>query len=364
MNAFLDDLQQSLSALSQQALLRQVKDVPQGCVSFSDNDYLGLCNHPLVAQAASSHPTGGAASRLVSGNHPLYQTLETKLAAMKNTQAARVFTSGFSMNSSLLPALTTKADLIVADKLCHASLLDGAQNSAAKLKRFAHNDITHLERLLQERGEYGHCFIVTESVFSMDGDLAPTAQLLMLAEKYDCQLLVDDAHGFGVMPPLPSHPRLMVLGTLSKAVGSLGGYVCGSQILIDYITNHCRALIYTTALPPMVLAASLAALELMQAQPKRAEQAMKHAANFCEAMDLPAPQSPIVPYIVGDDSATLALAEKLKNTGYYVAAIRPPTVPKGTARLRFTFCARHTEGQVEGLIASLKQCAGGIKRCA
>ncbi len=352
-------LESQLSQLEQAGLRRQLRAAPEGCISFCDNDYLGLAGDERIAQAAAEQGvSGGTASRLVDGENPLYEALESKLTRMKSAEAALVFTSGFSMNIGIIPALAQKEDIIFADKLSHASLIDGCRASAAAFRRFSHNDLESLERLLkQNRTSHRHSFIVTESIFSMDGDRAPIDALLRLAERYDCQLIADDAHGFGVVPTLPAHPRLIQLGTLSKAVGSLGGYVCGSQTLREYLINKCRSLIYTTALPPMVLASSLKSLEIIEDEPERAQKALQLAAEFSKAFALPPPQSAIVPMIIGDEEQAVGMAKALEVKGFYVVAIRPPTVPAGTARLRFTFSARHTEAQVQDLISAVKEVA-------
>lgn len=347
-------LQRQLAARHADDLYREPRTIPEGSISFCDNDYLGLAEDERLRIAAASHAAGAGASRLVGGNHALYDTLEQKLARLKGTEAALVFTSGFSMNQSLIPALAQKDDLILADRLCHASLLDGARASGAAFRRFAHNDVTALTRLLREhRSQYRHAFILTETIFSMDGDAAPIGELLAMAEAFDCQLLADDAHGFGLRKLTP-HPRLIQLGTLSKAAGCLGGYVCGSQLLRDYLINHCRGLIYTTALPPMLLAAACEALEIMKNEPQRGNQAHAHAARFCEALGLSAPAAAIVPLILGEEQKALDASAALQRKGFYVVAIRPPTVPAGTARLRFTFSARHTEQQVMALIEAVR----------
>ena len=353
-DGFENKLRQSLAELSSQSLLRELTSPVEGVISFCDNDYLALRNDARIQAFVKQYNTGGGASRLVSGNHRLYDKLEAELANMKRSEAALVFSSGFAMNHSLIPAIASKGDLILADKLCHASLIDGIRASDASFKRFAHNDMKSLKRLLEaNRNHADQLFIVTESIFSMDGDKAPVAELLALAEAYNCQLIIDNAHGLGLLE-LPDSSRIIHLGTLSKAAGSLGGYVCGSKILIDYLVNHCRSLIYSTALPPMVLAASLKALKLMRSEPERAKQAMDNAKQFCSEMDLQAPESPIVPYIVGESDKAVHIAKSLEAEGFHVVAIRPPTVPKGAARLRFSFSARHKSQQVSALVSALK----------
>lgn len=336
-------------------MLRQLRPQNLALTSFCDNDYLGLRNDSRIQHFAAQYDTGGGSSRLISGNHAIYQGLESKLAQVKKTEAALVFSSGYALNSSVIPALVSRHDGLFADKLCHASLIDGMRHSDAPLHRFAHNDIASLERLLRKhRKSYENGFVVTESIFSMDGDRAPMEALAELAERYDCQLVIDDAHGLGFCT-LPQGERVIQLGTLSKAVGSLGGYVCGSQLLIDYLTNFGRSLIYSTALPPMVLAASFKALELIEKEPSRADDAMVRASQFAHALDLETPESPIVPYIVGEIDRCQKMSERLKMQGFAVAAIRPPTVPNGTARLRFSFSARHSAAQVDALITAVKQ---------
>jgi 8-amino-7-oxononanoate synthase len=354
--SFEEDLAAALESKKQQHRYRSLKGSDPSLISFCDNDYLGLADDPRVREFAASYETAGRSSRLVSGNHLLYAQLEVQLAAMKQSEATLVFSSGFAMNISLIPALTTGQDLILADKLCHASLIDGIRHSEAVYRRFPHNDMAALEQLLiRQREKARHCFIVTETIFSMDGGAAPVEELVALCERYNCQLIIDDAHGIGLLPPMPKSSHIIHLGTLSKAVGSLGGYVCASKTVIDYLINHCRSLIYSTALPPMVLAASLKALELMQAEPERAEKVKSHVKYFCEAFDIPMPPAAIVPFIVKEENRALALSESLRKKGFQVAAIRPPTVPPNASRLRFSFSSRHSQSDIDALIKALKQ---------
>jgi 8-amino-7-oxononanoate synthase len=324
-------------------------------LSFAGNDYLGLRHNPAViaaGQAALAQCGAGAgASRLVTGNHPLYVPLETKLADMKGKQAALVFGSGYLANAGTIAALVGEGDLILADKLVHACVLDGAALSGAVLKRFAHNDTTHAHMLLERyRGEYRNVLIVTESVFSMDGDLAPLSELSTLAKQQNCWLMVDDAHGLFTKPSVAVD---IWMGTLSKAVGAYGGYIAASQTVVDFVINRARSFIFSTGLPAPVCASALAALNLVD--DARRERPLKLARMLTSALNLPEAQSAIVPIIVGSAQAALALSEKLKSQGIYITAIRPPTVPPNTARLRITFSAVHTEAQVERLIAALKE---------
>ncbi len=348
---------QNLKTLNQYRMLK----VPNAkAISFCDNDYLGLLNDRRVIEAAHGCDTGAGASRYVSGNHHHYKELERLIAEHRNCAKALVFSSGFAMNNSVIPALTSKDDIILADKLCHASLIDGAKASQSKTIRFAHNDIESLHKLLKiHRANAKECFIITESVFSMDGDVAPLMQILELAKTYNCQLIIDDAHGLGFVE-IPKHDRIIVLGTLSKAIGTLGGYICANRTVIDYVTNHCRALIYSTALPPVVIVASIRALSLIIAEPYRAAKAIVNARYFCEQMNLPLPHSPIVPYIVNDSDKAILLSDALAEYGFLVIGIRPPTVPKNSARLRFSFSARHELEQIDALVKAFKECLRNV----
>jgi len=315
-------------------------------ISFSCNDYLGLSHHPQVKQAAinatEKYGTGAGASRLVTGNHPLYAELEAKLAKWKGTEAALAFGSGYLANIGVIPAIVGKVDLIIADKLVHACLLDGAHLSGAKLLRFQHNSIADCERLLEQRKEYRNCLIIVDEVFSMDGDVAPLAELSKLAERYDAWLMADGAHSL-----FANNTKVDIfVGTLSKALGSYGGFVCASKTVIDYLTTSARSFIFTTGLPPAVIASASAALDIMLAQPELSEQAIANANIFTQALGLPEAVSPIVPVIYGDETLTLNAAKMLEDEGFLVSAIRPPTVPENTARLRFAFSAAHKKADI------------------
>ena len=291
----------------------------------------------------------------------LVEKLECQLATLKGAEAALVFPSGYSVNLGVLSTLVSKSDMILADRLCHASLIDGMRLSEARFQRFAHQDIQQVERLLQQhRAQYRQVFIVTESVFSMDGDCSDVDALQAMAERYDAQLLIDDAHGLGVLPPREraAQSNLIQLGTLSKAVGTQGGYICATKEVIDVLVNYCRPFIYTTALPPATVAAASKAIEILQAEPWRSEQAIAHAQHFAAALHLPRPESAIVPWIVGDEERAVHYAQMLAQEGMLVSAIRPPTVPEGSARLRFTFSARHQPQEVAALIAAVQKLKG------
>ena len=251
-----------------------------------------------------------------------------------------------------IAALMGKGDLILADKLIHACMIDGAQLSGAQMKRFAHNDMAHLETLLKaHRKDYGDCLILTETVFSMDGDVAPIEQMMALARRYDAWVMSDDAHGLGIVPSVPVDIQM---GTLSKAAGVYGGYICGSRALIDYMVNQARSLIFTTALPPALLAASFVALQIMRSQPRLGAQALANARLFTACLGMDEARSHIVPIIIGDAARTIEASHILRDAGYWVSAIRPPTVPAGTSRLRFTFSALHQSHEIESLAECIR----------
>ena len=331
-------------------------------LSFSCNDYLGLSAHPAVKAAAmaaiETHGAGAGASRLVTGNHPLYADLEARLAATKGTAAACVFGSGYLANVGVLGALAGPDDLIVIDEYAHACLNAGAQLSGARRLPFRHNDAAHAAELLAaHRANHTHALVVTETVFSMDGDLAPLDDLAMLGAKHDAWLVTDDAHGFAVT----DHPNAAVplqMGTLSKALGSYGGYLCASAAVVDLIKTRARSLIYSTALPPACLAGALAALDVIAAEPDLARAPLAKAQRFTALLDLPPAQSPIVPLILGRPEAALAASAALAEAGFLVTAIRPPTVPAGTARLRFAFSALHPDAAITRLAETVRALPG------
>ncbi|GJE16688.1 aminotransferase class I/II-fold pyridoxal phosphate-dependent enzyme [Methylobacterium marchantiae] len=326
-------------------------------VSFSCNDYLGLSQDPRViaaVQAATAlYGTGAGASRLVTGSHPPLAALEERLAAHKGTEAALVFGSGYLANLGIVSGLAGPRDLILVDALGHSCLWAGARLSGAKVVRFAHNDLGDLEgQLAKYRSRHQHALILTERVFSMDGDRGPIADILCLAEAHDAWTLVDDAHGLGVIGKDARAP--LEMGTLSKALGSYGGYLCASRAVVDLMTSRARSFVYTTGLPPASAAAALAALEIMEAEPDFAARPLALARRFTARLGLPEAQSPIVPILIGEAEAALALSAALEERGYLVVAIRPPTVPAGTARLRVAFSAAHTEAQVDALAEAVR----------
>lgn len=329
---------------------------------FSGNDYFGLRADPRVtaaaAEAAARYGAGSGASRLVTGNHPCYEKLESSLATYKQRESALVFGSGYLANIGTIAALVDEKDLIIADKLVHACMLDGAILSGAELKRFAHNDVSHLAKLLDEhRGKYRHCLLLTESIFSMDGDRAPLLAIAALAKAHDSWLMVDDAHGLGFVDTIPAD---IVSGTLSKGLGSYGGYVAASKALTDYLTTHARSLVFSTALPPASVAAATEALQILTSEPERSARVSGYGNRLTSEWGGPCMEGPIVPLVLGSNAAALEASERLKEKGIWITAIRPPTVPQGTARLRITFSASHTQEQVDRLISALQPLRAGV----
>jgi 8-amino-7-oxononanoate synthase len=339
-------------------------------ISFSCNDYLNLSRHPTVikaaVEAAERYGTGAGASRLVTGNHPLYAELETRLARLKATDAACVFGSGYLANSGIIPALAGPDDLILVDELSHACIHAGAKLSGASVQRYRHADVGHAEALLNmRRAQHPHALLVTDGVFSMDGDLAPLHDLANVARRFDAWLLADDAHGLGVVGGGrgssfangnggPADVPLQ-MGTLSKAIGAYGGYLCASQAVIDLMCTRARTFIYSTGLPPPVVAAAIAAIDIIESDKAYVGEPLRKARLFTRNLNLPEPQSAIVPLILGDSDTALAAARSLEEDGFLVVAIRPPTVPRDTARLRFAFTAQHPDAEIERLAESVRR---------
>ena len=331
-------------------------------LSFSCNDYLNLTQHPAIKQAAIAaierYGAGSGASRLVTGNHPLYAELEARLARLKQTESAVVFGSGYLANSGIIPVLIGRDGLVLVDELAHACIFAGAQLSRGKVLAFRHNDVGHVKDLLSaHRGAHDHALVVTDGVFSMDGDLAPLDVLLKVADEHDAWLMSDDAHGIGVIGggrgssfARPAHvPVPLQMGTLSKAIGAYGGYLCASAPVIELMRNRARTLIYSTGLPPSAVAAAIAALDLIEREPAYAALPVEKAKLFTRRVGLPDAESPIVPIVLGEAEAALSASRFLADAGFLAAAIRPPTVPAGTARLRLTFTAQHPVDEIERL---------------
>jgi 8-amino-7-oxononanoate synthase len=335
-------------------------------VNFASNNYLGLAGDERLKKAARAAldrwGAGATASRLMGGTLELHDRLEAALADFKGTEAAAVFPSGYHVNTGLLPALMGLGDTVVLDRLCHASLVDGARLSRARLKVFRHNDAGDLEKILKRSAGKGRRWIVTESVFSMDGDLAPLRDIVALAKRYGAHTYIDEAHATGLWGP---EGRGLVkacglekdvdvcMGTLSKALGTLGGFACGGKELVAWVHNRSRSFIYSTALPPACLAAALAALDICRTEPARRERLFSLGARLRDWLGGSTGEGPVVPWVVGGEEAALDAARRMWENGVFIPAVRPPTVPKGTARLRFSLTAEHTPDDVDRAAALL-----------
>lgn len=335
-------------------------------INACSNDYLGLAHHPAVVAAArdaiAEWGAGSGASRLVTGGHPLLFRLERRLAEFKGTEDCIVFGSGYLANLAITPALAGPDDLVLIDSLAHACLHAGARLSRARIETFRHNDIDHLRSLLAtHRAGARRAMILTDGVFSMDGDFAPLPDILALGERYDAWTLVDDAHGVGVVGGgrgaahafAPPAAAPLQMGTLSKALGSYGGYLCASRQVCELLRSRARPLVFTTALPPASAAAALAALDLIEADEGLCRRPLEHARRFARRLGLAEPVSPIVPVVLGSERAALDASAQLERAGFLVTAIRPPTVPAGTARLRVTFSAAHETADIDRLAEAL-----------
>jgi len=348
-------------------------------LSFCSNNYLGLANHPKLKAAAIEAVqiwgVGTGASRLVSGNIRLYGALEEKIAAMKSCEKALVFNSGYTANVGILSALIKENDLVLFDRLNHASLIDGvklscsAASAGGKLRVYRHKDMKQLQLLLSQRPAHQKAMIVTDGIFSMDGDIAPLAEIVALADQYDAIIYLDDAHATGVLGPTGKgtsehfhlhSDRIIQMGTLSKALGGFGGFVAGSDLLISYLINKARSLLYTTALPPSVLATAIAALALTEEEPVHREKLWINTNHFRKDVmalgyNTCGSETPIVPLLIGEADVAVTFSKRLMEEGIYIPAIRPPTVKNGQSRLRVTLMATHTKEQVDVLILKLKE---------
>ena len=376
MPSFQQDLSDRLLQDEQQHLTRHLQTLPGGMVSFADNDYLGLSRHPRVLASAirsleSSHRAGSAASRLISGHQPEHGELEQQLAAFKKTEACLVFPSGYAAATGTIPALVDRHDYVVFDKLCHACLIDGAKLSEASPAVFAHNDSAQLESILREiraHDSSARILVVVESVYSMDGDTAPLVEICRLKNAFDAWLLVDEAHATGIYGPngrglcheLAVAGQIDVqMGTLGKALGVSGGYIAGSTQLKQLLLQRARSFIFTTATPPALAAALSASLEIVNSS-EGDELRNKLWQNVQSLHSLTSGRtnllSPISPVILGDENRTLAVSNQLLESGFYVPAIRHPSVARDKARLRITLSSSHTPDQIASLARHLEPC--------
>ena len=357
------------------AQFKTVRMNGKSVLNFCSNNYLGLANDPRLSVAASQamgqYGFGSGASRLVCGNMAAHEKLEHALAKLKGTASCLLFNSGYSANTGVIPALFGREDIIFSDKLNHASIVDGILLSRAEFKRYAHLDMASLEDGLKNAVGFKKKLIVTDSIFSMDGDVAPLKAIVNLAKRYDAWVMVDEAHGFGVLGEhgggLTEELGLskdieIQMGTLSKAAGCFGAYVCGSDPLRDYLINHSRSFIYTTALPPsLAMAAQLAIGIIDSEEGKRHREQLKINAEYVRAglkgmgFDVMNSTTPIIPILVHDADKAVAMTKHLLEQGIFVQAIRPPTVPVHMARLRVTVMATHAQEDLDHLLNSLRK---------
>lgn len=365
-----------LTALEKRHLLRkttsympisptQVWQKGKEYLMLASNNYLGLTHHPFVIQSAIEaiyqYGTGAGGARLTTGTYPLVEELERELADFKETEAAVVFNAGYMANVGIISSLAKKDDIIYSDELNHASIIDGCRLSKAEVKVYRHADMKHLAVLLRENSCKGQQWIITDGVFSMDGDIAPLEEIVFLAKRYQAMVIVDDAHATGVIGPggkgtaayfsLGGQVEVQI-GTLSKSLGAEGGFVTGSKVLVEYIKNTARSFIFTTALAPAVVGAGLASLCQLRAQPELVTKLSENASHMRNRLkeagiQVLEGQTPIIPIVVGDADKALRLKEYCREQGVILSAIRPPTVPAGTSRLRLTVSAAHGKEELD-----------------
>lgn len=376
-------LQAQLDKRREQFLYRQRTNVASDCgaqlqvdgqslVNFCSNDYLGLAGHPAIAAAlkagADAYGTGSGASHLISGHSAAHQQLEEQLAEFTGRPRALLFSTGYMANMGAINALVNRHDMVLQDQLNHASLLDGGWLSRADFKRYKHNNLDHLQQQL-EQSSAQRKLIVTDGVFSMDGDLAPLPEISAIAAKHNGWLMVDDAHGVGVLGAqgggiveaqnLSIDQVPILIGTLGKGFGTFGAFVAGSEALIETLIQFARTYIYTTALPPAIACATSASLQIIREEQWRREHLQLLIARFRRGaqqigLQLMPSDTPIQPVMINDDQLVVLMGQRLRENGFMVGAIRPPTVPKGTGRLRITLSASHTEQQIDQLLDALE----------
>jgi len=348
-------------------------------INLASNNYLGLATHPKLRQAAidatKKYGVGSGAVRTIAGTMKIHMELEEKIAHFKNVEASVVFQSGFAANAGTVAAVLGKDDFIISDELNHASIIDGARLSRATIKVFRHKDTAHAEELLKEIADKpGHKLLITDGVFSMDGDIAPLPALCDLAEKYGAIMMVDDAHASGVLgrngrgtiDHYKVHGRVDIqVGTLSKAIGALGGYVCGSADLIDFLYHRARPFLFSTSHPPSVAATCIAAFEVLEQEPERIEKLWENTRFWKKELgglgfniggvNTPASETPITPIIIGDGAKTMEFSRELFKEGVMGTGIAFPTVPEGKARVRTIMTATHTRDELEQALAVLRK---------
>lgn len=377
-------LNETLLSLERANLKRQLRTVQssQGreividgkkALNFCSNNYLGLADDIRLRQAAmegiAQYGLGSGASRLICGNMKPFEELEQSIARFKGAESCLVFSSGYMANQGIIASLFDRADIVFSDRLNHASIMDGILLSRAEWKRYPHRDIDALEAMLKESKGFKKRAIITDTVFSMDGDIAPLDRLVSLAKEYDAWLMVDEAHALGVLGEngrgAAEHFGIekqidIQMGTLSKAVGSYGAYCCGSKNLMEYLINCSRSFIYTTALPPAIVAASLKALQIIQQEPHRRQKLWENTKHLAQGLrdlgfNILQSQTPIIPILTKDSVVAVKFSKKLFEEGVFIQAIRPPTVPQDTARLRLTVMATHTREDLDFLLDRLSK---------
>ncbi|MFH1386199.1 MAG: 8-amino-7-oxononanoate synthase [bacterium] len=374
---------QKIKELKRTGLFRELRQLGGNTINFSSNDYLGLSKHPLVKaralEAINGFGFGAGASRLISGNTKLHEQLERKIAEFKGRAAALVFSTGYMANLGVITSMVDENDAVIIDRLNHASIIDACKLSKAKLQVYAHKDLAALKKILEQSAKYKKRLVITDSVFSMDGDIATLPEIIKLAKEYNAITIIDEAHATGVLGArgkgIEEYFGIegqidIVMGTLSKALGSIGGFVAGSQELIDYLRNKARSFIYTTALPPAACAAALAALEVIEKEPglirnlrinsrflREKISKINHAdpKNGTETLVSGSDETPIIPIMIGDTEKTMKVSAQLLERGFFVSGIRPPTVPEGKSRLRITLSALHTKKEIECLASLLQE---------
>jgi 8-amino-7-oxononanoate synthase len=383
MGKFYADLEKELEKLHKQHLFRELKSVAgpsaewveiegKRLLNLSSNNYLGIAGHPLLKtaaiQAVQRLGCGATASRLIAGNYELYNQAEKDLASFKNTEEALLFNSGYTANIGIITALASRGDIIISDKINHASIIDGIRLSGADFLRYRHTDMADLERCLKKAEGQRRKLIITDSVFSMDGDLAPLRSIVELKEKYGAVLMIDEAHGSGIFGKngrglaefLSVSEQIEInMGTLGKAFGCFGAYVSGQKVLIDYLRNKARSLIFTTGLPPAIVASIQAAIKIVQQENWRQTELLDKAAMVREQLTLAGfnlmnSESQIIPILIGDNAAALEFSKRLFNVNILAMAVRPPTVPVNSARLRLTVMATHNKEELTWAVEQIK----------
>lgn len=377
------NFEKDLKKIAEAGLLRRLRRISSGSgpkivvdgktlLMLASNDYLGLCADARVKQAAvraiQEWGAGSGAARLISGNLDIFEDLEKRLARFKQTEDALVFSTGYMANAGLLSALAGREDIIFSDALNHASIIDGCRLSRARTEVYPHKDLNRLETLLMQSKDFDNRIIVTDGVFSMDGDIVPLPGLLSLAEKYDASILLDDAHGTGAVGKtgkgtlehfnIKSSPRIIIMGTLGKALGSFGAFAAGTQALKQFLINRARSFIFTTALPPAVPAAAAAALDRIEQDPGLVGKLKENAALMRQGLcglgfDILESETQIMPVMIGKPEHAMRLSAELFERGLFIQAIRPPTVPDNSSRLRITVMATHEQKDLERALDSI-----------